>query len=144
MPPWVTTWRLSSLALQALYILSCSSYNMKLTIWIRIIVVLTIIAVGSACYSYHLRQKLKASCELNLQNYNMCIRSLGIHPNVYSIWESADDTQKSVKDTFGLDIPKCPSGGSYRLEYGRGSSPSIPKLVCSEEEKHNHGPVYDY
>lgn len=80
----------------------------------------------------------RAVCTLNIRNYNIYIYSLGVHSNVYSIWANTQATEQYVKDTFEFNMPTCPSGGTYRLVYGRGMHTNIPQLVCSEEKSLSH------
>lgn len=86
----------------------------------------------------------RASCSLQLSNYNTAIASCGMDSGCHEAWRDPEATKKLVERLFQQRIPECPSGGVYSIVYGRPPHVSLPSLVCSLEGSCGHRHPLDY
>jgi hypothetical protein len=97
--------------------------------------------IGSSCASGYWWNTgcNRATCCLNLRNYNLAIAGCGIDPNALFLWKDIEATKGMVLRHSQLRLPKCPSGGRISLEFGRGFEGRLqPRAVCSKEEELGH------
>ena len=96
------------------------------------LVALMVVAMGA----YWFIGSQKATCSLQMRNYNTCINSCGMDETADEAWKDPAKTEALVLKLFKLRIPKCPSGGTCSVVLGK--RPYLPKVVCSMEHSRGH------
>ncbi|MFC4994713.1 hypothetical protein [Rubritalea tangerina] len=86
----------------------------------------------------------KDACIVVMGSINTAILSQGIYTNTDEIWADPQLTWEYLyKDHPDFMKVRCPSGGTYTLEYREDSSwPNIPVCVCSLESSKQHNSPY--
>ena len=106
---------------------------------VAIVLALAVVAGASTLGYFWKTGKDRATCCLQLRNYNQAIASCGIDPNALSSWRDIKATEDMVSKNFQIRLPECPAGGHVSLEFGRGFEGRWqPRAVCSKEKELGH------